>query len=117
MQSTLKTTFSSCKVLANSSNSPLPAIPNQSTNHIADSTEPVEVLAYRHAICLVIGGSNYFPSISLIYIERYFSGYSTCTPCVPFSNKNHFLDGAIIESKYAFATDVSVKWSLSPCNI
>jgi hypothetical protein len=46
MQSTLKITFSSCKVPANSSNSPLPAIPDQSTNHIA--------LAYRHAICLVI---------------------------------------------------------------
>ena len=60
MQSNLKTTLSSCKVLANSSNSPLPAIPDQSTNHIADSTEPVEVLAYRHAICLVISQRIYF---------------------------------------------------------
>jgi hypothetical protein len=51
MQSTLKTTFSSCKVLANSSNSPLPAIPDQSTNHIA--------LAYRQAICLVISHSYF----------------------------------------------------------
>jgi hypothetical protein len=32
-------------------------IPDQSTNHIANSTEPVEVLVYRHAKCLVIGAS------------------------------------------------------------
>ena len=63
LDSTLKTTFSFYKVLTNSSNSPLPAIPDKSTNHIADSTEPaccalagrpVEVLTYWNAICLVI---------------------------------------------------------------
>jgi len=46
--------FSSSKALTNSSNSPLPAIADQSTNHIGDSTEhscgalagkPAEVLA------------------------------------------------------------------------
>ncbi len=29
-------------------------IPDQSTNHIAEFPKPVEVLAYRHAVCLVI---------------------------------------------------------------
>ncbi|TXE15624.1 hypothetical protein ES731_15140 [Psychroflexus gondwanensis] len=52
LESTLKTTFSSCKVLANSSNSLLPAFPDQSTNHIA--------LAYRQAIRLVIVKRFYF---------------------------------------------------------
>jgi len=62
LDSTLKTTFSFYKVLTNSSNTPLPAIPDKSTNHIADSTEPVEVLAYRHVICLVIMPRYFIPS-------------------------------------------------------
>ena len=81
MQSTLKTTLSSCKVLAYSSNSPLPAIPDQSTNHIA--------LAYQHAICLVIV-NRYFSNVFLIdnpiaFAKNGGTAFPICTICFPFA--------------------------------